>query len=77
LRLPNFTAWLNGSVVKISSAVKLLLTTGCGFGRHSLRFGADYRRLSPISGVQEYRQHFVNTWSEILAGSNEGNSHRQ
>lgn len=37
-------------------------------GSHSLRFGADYRRLSPISGVQEYNLSIAfNTAADILA----------
>jgi hypothetical protein len=37
-------------------------------GTHSLRFGVDYRRLSPISGVQEYNLSVAfNTSNDILA----------
>jgi hypothetical protein len=39
-------------------------------GPHSLRFGADYRRLSPISGVQEYNLTVgFNTQSSVLSGT--------
>lgn len=37
-------------------------------GSHSLRFGADYRRLAPISGVQEYNLSIAfSTSSDLLA----------
>ena len=70
LRLLNAMAWTNGPLARnFQRQVNIVDNLALVAGPHSLRFGADYRRLSPISGVQEYNLNlFVNTTSEVLAG---------
>jgi len=68
--LLNATAWTNGQLAtNFQRQVNIVDTLAVVTGPHSLRFGVDYRRLSPISGVQEYDlKVYVNTASEVLAG---------
>jgi Carboxypeptidase regulatory-like domain len=68
--LLNATAWTSGPLAtNFQRQVNVVDTLAVVAGPHSLRFGADYRRLSPISGVQEYNLTVsVSTMSEVLAG---------
>ncbi len=68
-RLLNATVWTNGPLAtNFQRQVNIVEILAVVAGPHSLRLGADYRRLSPISGVQEYNLNiFVNTMSELLA----------
>ena len=74
LRLLNFTAWTNGPLAEnYQRQVNIVDNLAVVTGPHSLRVGGDYRRLSPISAVQEYSLNvFVNTISEIFAGKATG-----
>lgn len=68
--LLNNTAWTVGPLaVNFQRQLNIVDNLAVVVGAHSLRFGADYRRLSPISGVQEYNLNvFFNTTSHVLAG---------
>ena len=71
LTLLNFAAqWTSGPLAtNFQRQLNIVDNLATVEGAHSLQFGADYRRLSPISGVQEYNVSvLVNTMSEVLAG---------
>ncbi len=70
LRLLNVTAWTNGPLAtNFQRQLNIVDNLAEVVGPHSLRFGVDYRRLAPISGVQEYGLNvFINTVSDVLAG---------
>lgn len=67
--LLNATTWTLGPLAQnYQRQLNLVDNLAVAAGSHSLRFGADYRRLSPISGVQEYNLAIAfNTLSDILA----------
>lgn len=70
LRFLNATAWTNGPLAKnFQRQLNIVDNFAMVVGPHSLRFGADYRRLAPISGVQEYNLTVAfNTMSSVLSG---------
>ncbi len=63
------SAWTVGPLAQnYQRQLNLVDNIAVAAGSHSLRFGADYRRLSPISGVQEYSLSVAfNTLSELLS----------
>ena len=71
LPLLNVTNWTSGPLAKnFQRQINIVDNFAVVTGPHSLRFGVDYRRLAPISGVQEYSQTVVfNTQSSVLAGT--------
>jgi hypothetical protein len=71
LSLLNVTAWTVGPLAEnFQRQLNLVDNLAVAAGPHSLRFGADYRRLSPISGVQEYNLSVAfNTQSDVLSGN--------
>jgi hypothetical protein len=70
MHLLNLTAWTNGPLAtNFQRQLNIVDNLAVVAGPHSLRFGADYRRLSPISGVQEYSLNiFIARMSDVLAG---------